>query len=123
VENLRQQRYNRMIEMELIDSKWNLSYDDIVSWESLDKPKQKEMDLRMAIYAAMIDRMDQNIGRLVEDLKRKKLYDNTIIMFLNDNGACAEFDMLGSGPKEQLETKDGYALLRKGMGKCFKYPL
>jgi arylsulfatase len=38
------------------------------------------MDLRMAIYAAMIDRMDQNIGRLVEDLKRKKLYDNTIIM-------------------------------------------
>jgi len=108
--NLRQQRYNRMIEMELIDPKWNLSYDDIVSWESLDKPKQKEMDLRMAIYAAMIDRMDQNIGRLVEDLKRKKLYDNTIIMFLNDNGACAEFDMLGSGPKEQLETKDGYAL-------------
>lgn len=108
--NLRQQRYNRMIEMELIDSTWNLSYDDIVSWESLDKPKQKEMDLRMAIYAAMIDRMDQNIGRLVEDLKRKKLYDNTIIMFLNDNGACAEFDMLGSGPKEQLETKDGYAL-------------
>jgi arylsulfatase len=34
--NLRQQRYNRMIEMELIDSTWNLSYDDIVSWESLD---------------------------------------------------------------------------------------
>ena len=60
------------------------------------------MDLRMAIYAAMIDRMDQNIGRLINDLKSKGLYDNTIIMFLNDNGACAEYDMLGTGPKNDL---------------------
>ena len=74
------------------------------------KEKREEMDLRMAIYAAMIDRMDQNIGRLINDLKTKGLYDNTIIMFLNDNGACAENDMLGSGPKEQLETKEGYLL-------------
>ena len=96
--------------MGLIDSSWNLSNNDIISWNSLSGEKKEEMDLRMAIYAGMIDRMDQNIGRLVEDLKRKKLYDNTIIMFLNDNGACAEFDMLGSGPKEQLETKEGYAL-------------
>lgn len=109
-ENLREDRYKRMIEMGLVDSSWNLSYDEIVSWESLSEEKKKEMDLRMAIYAAMIDRMDQNIGRLIEDLKRKNIYDNTIIMFLNDNGACAENDMLGSGPKEQLETKEGYLL-------------
>jgi len=96
--------------MGIVDSSWNLSYDEIVSWESLSEEKKKEMDLRMAIYAAMIDRMDQNIGRLIEDLKRKNIYDNTIIMFLNDNGACAENDMLGSGPKEQLETKKGYLL-------------
>ena len=96
--------------MGLIDSSWDLSYDDIVSWKSLSKEKRKEMDLRMAIYAAMIDRMDQNIGRLINDLKSKGLYDNTIIMFLNDNGACAENQMLGSGPKEQLETKEGYLL-------------
>ena len=109
-ENLREERYKRMIEMGLIDSSWDLSYDDIVSWDSLSKGKREEMDLRMAIYAAMIDRMDQNIGRLINDLKSKGLYDNTIIMFLNDNGACAENDMLGSGPKEQLETKEGYLL-------------
>lgn len=109
-ENLRLQRYNRMKEMGLIDSLWNLSHDDIVSWDSLSEDKKKEMDLRMSIYAAMIDRMDQNIGRLVAYLKARNLYDNTIIMFLNDNGACAEFDELGSGPKDQLETKEGYAL-------------
>ena len=109
-EKLREERYKRMIEMGLIDSSWDLSYDDIVSWDSLSKEKREEMDLRMAIYAAMIDRMDQNIGRLITDLKTKELYDNTIIMFLNDNGACAENDMLGSGPKEQLETKEGYLL-------------
>ena len=109
-EKLRKERYNRMIEMGLVDSSWELSYDDIISWDSLSIQKREEMDLRMAIYAAMIDRMDQNIGRLIESLKVKKLYDNTIIMFLNDNGACAENDMLGSGPKEQLETKEGYLL-------------
>ena len=99
-----------MKEMGLIDSSWDLSYDDVVSWDSLSEEKREEMDLRMAIYAAMIDRMDQNIGRLVDDLKKKNIYENTIIMFLNDNGACAEFDMLGTGPKEQLETKEGYRL-------------
>lgn len=109
-ENLRLQRYKRMKEMGLIDPSWRLSHDDIISWNSLDEKKKQEMDLRMAIYAAMVDRMDQNIGRLVADLKARNLYDNTIIMFLNDNGACAEFDELGSGPKEQLETKKGYAL-------------
>ena len=113
-ENLREERYKRMIEMGLIDSSWDLSYDDIVSWNSLSKEKREEMDLRMAIYAAMIDRMDQNIGRLIKDLKSKGLYDNTIIMFLNDNGACAEYDMLGTGPKKDLGKKDGELKLSYG---------
>lgn len=117
-ENLRLERFNRMKEMGLIDSSWDLSYDDVVSWDSLSEEKREEMDLRMAIYAAMIDRMDQNIGRLVDDLKKKNIYENTIIMFLNDNGACAEFDMLGTGPKEQLETKEGYRLT---YGKAWAY--
>lgn len=109
--NLRLQRYQRMKQMGLIDGSWKLSEgDDIVPWESLTEEKKKEMDLRMAIYAAMIDRMDQNIGRLVADLKSKNLYDNTIIMFLNDNGACAEGGMLGGGSAKQLETKEGYFL-------------
>ncbi|MEN0054940.1 MAG: arylsulfatase [Mucilaginibacter sp.] len=51
---------------------------------------QDDWDLQMSVYAAQIDNMDQNIGRLVAKLKAEGIYENTIIMFLQDNGACAE---------------------------------
>jgi len=107
---LRQTRYQRMIDMGLLDPRWELTPQDARDWDSLDEDKKQEMDLRMAIYAAEIDRMDQNIGRLVSFLEEKALLENTLIIFLNDNGACAEFAELGSGPAEQLGTKDGYVL-------------
>jgi len=107
---LREKRYARMQEMGLVDSNWKLTEQDSRDWDSLDEEKKTEMDLRMAIYAAMVDRMDQNIGKLVDSLKARGAYNNTVIMFLNDNGACAEFDELGSGQAEQLETKEGYVL-------------
>lgn len=109
-QKLREKRYARMKDIGLIDVNWKLTDQDSRDWDSLDDEKKKEMDLRMAIYAAMVDRMDQNIGKLVDSLKARGEYDNTVIMFLNDNGACAEFDELGSGPAEQLETKEGYVL-------------
>ncbi|MGI9514197.1 MAG: arylsulfatase [Anderseniella sp.] len=46
---------------------------------------------KMAAYAAMVDRMDQSIGRLLEALKRLGQYEDTLILFLSDNGGCAEF--------------------------------
>jgi arylsulfatase len=107
---LREKRYQRMIEMGLIDPEWKLPPQDSREWNSLSDEKKEEMDLRMAIYAAMIDRMDQNIGKLTKFLKEKQLFDNTIIIFLNDNGACAEGGELGGGTATQLETKEGYFL-------------
>ena len=44
----------------------------------------------MEVYAAMIDRMDQGIGKIVAELKRTGQFDNTLILFLQDNGGCAE---------------------------------
>ena len=44
----------------------------------------------MEVYAAQIDRMDQGVGRIVETLTQNKLLDNTLILFLQDNGACSE---------------------------------
>jgi arylsulfatase len=61
----------------------------------LSQKKKKEMDLRMAYYAAMVDRMDQNIGKLVQHLKASGELDNTLIFFLSDNGACQEGGNLG----------------------------
>ena len=54
------------------------------------KHDQDDWDSKMAVYAAMIDCMDQNIGRIIEKLKESGQYDNTLIMFLQDNGACPE---------------------------------
>jgi len=51
--------------------------------------------LRMAVYAAMVDRMDQNIGRLMDTLKEMDVFDNTLILFLSDNGGSAEGGMWG----------------------------
>ncbi|MPN41012.1 Arylsulfatase [bioreactor metagenome] len=96
-----------MTDMGLIEPDNLLSPDDSKSWNSLDEDKKKEMDLRMAIYAAQVEQMDTNIGRLMGYLELNNLIENTIIIFLNDNGACAEGGMLGGGPATQLETEEG----------------
>lgn len=91
-EKLRAQRYKRMVEMGIIDPKWKLPARELErsvgKWADA-KDKDWE-DLRMAVYAAMIDSMDQNIGRILETLDTLKIADNTIVMFLSDNGGCAE---------------------------------
>lgn len=97
-DKLRQERYEKQIRLGLIDPKWALSPRDerVPAWDTLDPGKQDEMDLRMAIYAAMVDRLDYNVGKLVSFLKEKRIFDNTLIMFLADNGACAENGILGN---------------------------
>ncbi len=107
---MRTERYQKMIDLGLVDSSWPLSPADGLGWDTLGVEKQEEMALRRAIYAAQVDQMDQNIGRLVDYLKANGLFENTLIIFINDNGACAEGGMLGGGNREQLETKEGYFL-------------
>jgi arylsulfatase A-like enzyme len=96
---VREARYQRQIKLGLIDPKWKLSprASDVPDWDSLDAAKQKEMDMHMAVYSAMIDRVDQNIGKLMAALKRDGIDENTLILFLSDNGACAEGPVLGRG--------------------------
>ena len=87
--NMRTKRWERLQEMGLTTSSWKLSGRDENSydWESSNRDHE---DLRMAVYAAMIDSMDQNIGRLLETLDQEEIADNTLILFLSDNGGCAE---------------------------------
>lgn len=68
---------------------------DNPAWDSLPADRQKDLARRMAVYAAMVDRMDQNIGRVVKHLKETGQLENTAIFFLSDNGACAEWDPYG----------------------------
>lgn len=57
-------------------------------WESLSEKEQDDLDLEMAVFAAMVDRMDQNIGRVLDYLDQKGIADNTIVIYLSDNGSC-----------------------------------
>lgn len=65
------------------------------AWDSLSEERRLDLARRMAIYAAMIDRLDQQIGRVVADLKLAGELDNTLIVFTSDNGACFEWDPFG----------------------------
>jgi arylsulfatase len=76
-------------------------------WE--DETNKPAMARRMETYAAMVDIMDQGIGRIVKELKKEGLYENTVLLFLEDNGACHE--MVGAGP-EGLIAKDTAAVQR-----------
>ncbi|RMG73923.1 MAG: arylsulfatase [Bacteroidetes bacterium] len=64
------------------------SYTDYRPWDSHSLEQQDSLDLEMAVFAAMIDRMDQNIGRVLAKLEAAGKLDNTLVMFLVDNGSC-----------------------------------
>jgi len=85
-DKLRQQRYERMVKLGLIKKDWALSPSDVPKWETYDAKQRDELDLKMALYSAIIDRMDQNIGRIVTKLKEADQLDNTMILFMVDNG-------------------------------------
>lgn len=89
-DKLRQQRYKRQLEMELFPSTTKLAPrpDNVPAWSDVPETERDHHDLMMATFAAMIDRVDQNIGRLLGKLDALDVRDNTMIMFLNDNGAC-----------------------------------
>jgi arylsulfatase A-like enzyme len=65
------------------------------AWKTLSTKRRADLARRMAIYAAMVDRMDVNIGRVTTDLQKHDELENTLIVFLSDNGACAEWDPFG----------------------------
>jgi len=105
---IRQRRYEKQIALGLIDPAWELSPrpENVPPWSTLKPKKQTELDLRMAVYAAMIDRIDQNIGKLLEALESADLAENTLILFLSDNGACAEGPPLGRGAISPPEKRN-----------------
>ena len=68
-----------------------------VPWSELTGSQQMFQAAKMAIHAAMVDRMDQEIGRVIAQLKAMGAYENTLILFASDNGASAEMMVRGDG--------------------------
>ena len=113
-DEIRKARYARQLKMGLIKPDWKMSPRDSRAPEWNDAPN-KEWDIRnMEVYAAMVDSMDQGIGRIIQALKDKGQFDNTLMMFIADNGGCAEG--MGRGKGTQYRDKNEPEKL-KPMGK------
>ncbi len=94
---LRQERYERMVKMGIIDKTWGMSErnQQVTSWGDLDDEQKDRMDLLMSIYAAQVDCLDKGIGQVLSKLEAIGASDNTIIMFLSDNGGSEETGPFG----------------------------
>ncbi len=97
-DRLRLERHERQLSLGVVDKRWPLTPRDgkVPAWDSVET--KDDWDLRMSIYAAQIDRMDQGIGRVMAKLKDLNQFDNTLILFLADNGGCAEENIGGELP-------------------------
>jgi arylsulfatase A-like enzyme len=109
-DSIRQMRYKKMIALDILDAKYKLSAPSsninkfrghpkgdeerraviplYRPWDALSDDEKDELDLEMAVFAAMVHRMDYNIGRVINYLEETNQLDNTLIMFLSDNGSC-----------------------------------
>ena len=98
---LREARLRRQIEMGIMPSSARLSSPApaIPDWDTIGK--KEEMDRRMAVYAAQVSNMDRGIGRLVAALQEAGQLENTLIMFLSDNGADAAGGPFGFTRKDR----------------------
>jgi len=88
---VRMNRYEELRSTGILDPLWDISPRDgkAPCWEDVNHKDWE--DMRMSVYAAQVDRMDQGIGRIMTNLRQSGLEENTLVMFLSDNGGCAEF--------------------------------
>lgn len=110
---VREARYAKGKSLGLIDPRWPMSPQP----DPWDRVESKDWESRgMEVYAAMIDNMDQGIGRLTAELKRQGQFENTLIFFLQDNGGCAEAtgrNTTEQNPYKGRPAKPVYALISK----------
>ena len=110
-DELRKNRHEELKGLGVLDSKWEISprNENSVDWENVEN---KDWDsARMSVYAAMVDRLDQGIGRVLTKLDDMGVADNTLVIFHSDNGGCAEFLMEdGVIDIAPTHTRDGRAV-------------
>lgn len=117
---LREKRFAKQKELGIVprDAKLSPRDPEARAWADVPETERDEWDQRMAVHAAMIDRMDQGIGRILEEVRKLGAAENTLVMFLSDNGASAEF--LDSWPNPARGHKPGSAIGSKDSHKCLE---
>ncbi|NQU49303.1 MAG: sulfatase-like hydrolase/transferase [Planctomycetes bacterium] len=91
-------RFKRQQDLGLLGDHYQRSQPSHRTWSELSEAEREDQALRMAVYAAMVDRMDQNIGRLMSKINQIGQSENTVVIFASDNGASAEVVQIGNGP-------------------------
>jgi arylsulfatase A-like enzyme len=144
---VRQRRWKRMREMGLVNCdlsplesdvipNWNLpkeklqeaigpgEVDRAVAWQSLTDEQKRFQATKMAIHAAMIDRMDREIGRVLEQVKAMGADENTVVLFVSDNGASAEQIIRGdmNDPSAEPGSAKSYLCLGPGWSSAANAP-
>jgi arylsulfatase A-like enzyme len=89
-DQLRAERLERLVRSGILDASWQLTDRDPTQPEWTDAERKEWLLRCMEVYAAQVDRMDQGIGRIIRSLEETGELDNTLVIFLSDNGACAE---------------------------------
>ena len=89
-DEIRGSRHEEQKGLGIVDDKWPISArdEDAPPWDEVENKEYE--DIRMAVYCAMIEQVDRGVGRVIETLKKHGQFENTMIMFLSDNGGCAE---------------------------------
>ncbi len=118
-DKLREERYAKQIKLGIISPDCALSERDpgARAWDDLTEEQKTDLDYRMAVYAAQVHRLDWNVGRLITLLRERGQLDNTLIVFLSDNGACAEpYTDLGGGKQNQINDPAQMGSISYGQG-------
>lgn len=127
-DSLRVQRLARQRTLGIVDPQQTIAVRDeeVPGWESLTWNEQQLWQRKMEVYAAMVSRVDYQVGKLLETLKALKQYDNTLIVFISDNGAQGGFSPTGrkrqrsSGP---VGTAGSYDYQEQGWAQASNVPL
>ncbi len=118
-DKVREERYARQLKSGIVTADTKLSTRDsaVRAWDKLSAAEQKDVAHRMAVYAAQVSCIDDNVGKLISYLQKKGQLDNTLIVFLSDNGACPEpYKELGGGKMEDINNLDSSSAISYGMG-------
>ena len=105
-DELRRRRHARLCELGLVEGRWGRSERDALcgTWEQA--PDKQRWDRKMAVYAAMVDRMDRGIGRVLDKIRELGEEQDTLVLFLSDNGGCGEH--IDNTPDRVPGTVDTY---------------
>ena len=110
-EAVRRARHNRQLELGVAEARWGIAPPDRGAqkpWRELTEAQREEWELKMAVYAAQVERMDRGIGQLLDEVRRLGLEEKTLVLFLSDNGGAAENPNKGK-PGARTGTRESYS--------------